>query len=59
MKAIFPKIKDGLVTSIKLAPSGAIKYIHIECYADEVDLNGLNLDNAAEISLARIIKWES
>jgi hypothetical protein len=59
MKFTFPKIKDGIVTSLKLTPAGSIKYIAIECYADEIDLSGLNLDNNAEVSLNRIIKWIS
>ena len=59
MKFTFPKVKDGLVTSLKLTPAGSIKYIAIECYADEIDLSGLNLDNNAEVSLNRIIKWNT
>ena len=58
MKFRFPKIENGTVTKMTLTPAGAIKHIDIESYADEIDLTGLTLDNCAEITICRIIKWE-
>lgn len=57
MKFHFPKIKDGLITRMTITPTGAIKYLTIESYADEIDLTGLTLDNCAEITVNRIHQW--
>ncbi len=57
MKFRFPKIENALVTKMTVTPSGAIKYMTLESFADEIDLSGVMLDNYAEITIERIHQW--
>jgi hypothetical protein len=57
MKLRIPKIKDAQVTKMTVTPTGAIKYMTLESFADEINLSGVMLDNNAEITIYRIHRW--
>ena len=57
MKLRIPKIKDAQVTKMTVTPTGAIKYMTLESFADEINLSGVMLDNYAEITIIRIHRW--
>jgi len=57
VKLRIPKIQNAQVTKMTVTPAGAIKYMTLESFADEIDLSGVVLDNYAEITINRIHQW--
>lgn len=57
MKLRIPKIKDAQVIKMTVTHTGAIKYMTLESFADEINLSGVVLDNYAEITINRIHRW--